>query len=69
MIWGGRKWDDDYKLWFAWRPVMLYGPLEWNRMRFENRRSRWVWLRTIHRMRCRPRTYYALVEDVPDVWR
>lgn len=64
MIWGGRKWDDDYKLWFAWRPVMLDGPIEWKRKRFEHCRARWVWLQTIYRWRTRPNNYYALVEDV-----
>jgi hypothetical protein len=63
MIWGGRQYDDEYKPWFAWRPVILYGPMEWNRMRFDDRRARVVWLQTVWRMRCEPRTYYALPED------
>jgi hypothetical protein len=53
--------DSEYSAWFAWRPVRLYGPDEWDRCR-RGRFPRWVWLTTVYRMRVRPRTYYALPE-------
>ena len=58
MIFEWTKEDDDYHEWFAWRPVQLYGPDEWDRKRL-GRYARWVWLRTVLRWRHRPRTYYS----------
>lgn len=62
MIFGGRAEDDDYHRWFAWRPVWLNGPMEWDRKRALGSSARWVWLRTIYRMRSRFGTYYAVPE-------
>jgi hypothetical protein len=60
MIFEWRREDDDYHEWFAWRPVMLYGPDEWDRVKMLRAYPRLVWLRTVLRWRNRPRTYYAL---------
>ncbi len=68
MIFGG--WphlDHDYHRWFAWRPVILYGPDEWRRERLLGARARFVWFRMVWRWRCRPRTYYALFDEARDV--
>jgi hypothetical protein len=51
-----------YEWWFAWRPVELRGPHEWDRMRATGHDARWVWLRWVRRMRCEPQYYYALLE-------
>ncbi len=59
MIFERTKEDDDYHWWFAWRPVSLYGPDEWDRQRLGHY-PRLVWLRNVLRWRNRPRTYYAL---------
>lgn len=55
-----RKWDREYRTWFAWRPVFLRGPDEWDRMRRRGARARFVWLRFIWRARMQGGTYYAL---------
>jgi len=52
--------EDEYKRWFAWRPVILYGPEEWDREKMTGSYPRVVWLCWVWRMRHRPRTYYAL---------
>lgn len=57
-----RRYDQDYHRWFAWRPVRLYGPDEWNRQRRLQAKPRLVWLRSVWRWRCQPQTYYALFE-------
>lgn len=62
MIFEWPKEDDDYHPWFAWRPVILYGPDEWDRNKLGHY-SRVVWLKTVWRWRNRPRTYYALFGD------
>lgn len=54
--------DSEYHLWFAWRPVRLCGPDEWNRSKITGGWPRWVWLRWVWRMRVRPDNYYALGE-------
>lgn len=54
--------DSEYSRWFAWRPTTLYGPDEWMRMKLSGGYARTVWLRWVWRMRCRPRTYYALFD-------
>lgn len=59
MIFGGKKEDDDYLPWFAWRPVRLSGPDEWDRQK-RGYSPRWVWLRRVYRMRSRFGTYYAI---------
>jgi hypothetical protein len=60
MIFEWRRQDSDYHPWFAWHPVTLYGPNEWDRERRLGARPRIVWLRTVLRWRCPPRTYYVL---------
>lgn len=60
-----RTYDDDYHWWFAWRPVILDGPDEWDRVRANNCRRRLVWLRWILRWRNQPSPYYALPDDKP----
>lgn len=60
MIFARRQEEHEYHKWFAWRPVWLYGPDEWDRKRFTRRPPRLVWLRFVERMRCEPRTFYAL---------
>lgn len=59
MIFQGRQYDTEYAPWFAWRPIRLYGPQEWDRMGAKNCEARLVWLRWIWRMRCKPHNYYA----------
>jgi hypothetical protein len=54
--------DKEYHPWFAWRPVMLSGPDEWDRQKRTGRNARMVWLRKIWRMRTRPNTYYAMFD-------
>jgi len=57
-----RTYDDGYKPWFAWRPVILDGPNEWTRCREKNCRRRLVWLCWIERWRHKPRPYYAVFD-------
>jgi hypothetical protein len=57
-----RKTDHEYHKWFAWRPVMLYGPNEWDREKMTGGHPRMAWLCYVWRMRNIPRTYYALPE-------
>ena len=52
--------DEDYHRWFAWRPVMLNGPKEWDRARGRNGYRRLVWLRFVWRKRSLPSTYYSV---------
>ena len=59
MVIDGKQYETEYRPWFAWRPVRLYGPDEWDRNKALNCESRLVWLRWISRMRTKPRTYYA----------
>jgi hypothetical protein len=60
-----RKDDKVYHRWFAWYPVKLRGPNEWNRERHYGCGPRTVWLQYVWRKRNgRPlSTYYALFED------
>jgi hypothetical protein len=55
-----RNYDEDYHRWFAWRPVVLTGPDEWDRTRRLNCWRRLVWLRFVWRMRSCFGTSYAL---------
>lgn len=55
-----RPHDDRYRRWFAWRPVILDGPDEWDRSKVLNTTRRMVWLRTVWRLRTKPSPYYAL---------
>lgn len=55
-----RSVDGRYRRWFAWRPVRLHGPDEWDRKRATGKPARWVWLQVIWRMRSEFGTYYAL---------
>lgn len=64
MIFERRRKDDKYRKWFAWRPVVLYGPDEWSRERRLGAWPRVVWLRTVWRWRSRPRTYYTLCAEM-----
>lgn len=54
-----KKIDKEYHRWFAWRPVKLYGPDEWDRQR-TGVNARWAWLQFIWRRRNLPRTYYSI---------
>ncbi len=58
-----RRYDAGYKQWFAWYPVKLYGPDEWTREKRLHAAPRTVWLRTVWRLRCKPRPYYALPDE------
>lgn len=60
MIFGGRREDREYHRWFAWYPVRLNGPDEWDRMKRLWARPRWAWLRMVWRMRGEPSTYYTV---------
>jgi hypothetical protein len=51
-----------YRPWFAWRPVFLSGPEEWDRMKATGRSARLVWFRWVYRMKSRPGSYYALLD-------
>jgi hypothetical protein len=55
--------DDKYQRWFAWRPVALYGPDEWDRCKRLNTRPRIAWLEYVWRYDCQPRPYYALPDE------
>jgi hypothetical protein len=55
-----RSYDKRYYRWFAWRPVILDGPDEWDRCKRLHVRRRLVWLRFIWRMRMKHTTYRAL---------
>lgn len=65
MIFEWTKEDDDYHRWFAWRPVFLYGPDEWDRRKRTGDSPRLVWLEFVWRWRDPSGTYYALF-DGPD---
>lgn len=52
--------DTRYRRWFAWFPVVLSGPDEWDRAKRLRTRPRVVWLRNVWRFRTRPSSYYAL---------
>lgn len=52
--------DNGYRRWFAWRPIFLNGPDEWDRARRLNVRERLVWLRFVWRLRLERGNYYAL---------
>lgn len=60
MIFGGFVYDDGFKKWFAWRPVKLSGPMEWDRCKVLGCKARWAWLRIILRRRSMFGTDYAL---------
>jgi hypothetical protein len=55
--------DATYKPWFAWRPVQLRGPDEWDRCKKLGTTARWVWLRFVWRRRCIPNTYYTIDDE------
>lgn len=59
----GRHYDKLYHPWFAWRPVKLSGPDEWERERRLNVGPRFVWLRWVWRYKCKPNPYYALPDE------
>jgi hypothetical protein len=59
MIFENRH-DFRYKKWFAWYPIFLSGPDEWNRCESLGCDERCVWLRFVWRYRTRPGAYYAL---------
>lgn len=52
--------DTRYRPWFAWHPVTLYGPDEWDRAKRLRTSARVVWLRWVWRYRHKPRDYIAL---------
>lgn len=58
-----RKYDKLYKPWFAWYPVFLYGPDEWDRMNRVGAGHRLVWLRRVWRARLGHTTYYAIPDE------
>lgn len=55
-----KRYECKYRRWFAWHPVRLRGPDEWDRQRALNVGPRLVWMRMIWRMKTRPKNYYAL---------
>lgn len=63
MIFNRRADDTEYHRWFAWYPVKLNGPDEWERCRARRTEPRVVWLGYVQRMRVRPNTYYFAEED------
>ena len=56
------EWREDqrYKLWFAWYPVILNGPDEWDRMKRRSARARIAWLVPVWRLRIQIGNYYAI---------
>lgn len=62
MIFIGKVYDTKYHPWFAWRPVQLRGPHEWDRCKRLRCEPRWVWLSWVYRRRCRPNTYYEIAD-------
>ena len=55
--------DLRYKKVFAWFPVALYGPDEWDRCKTLNCGERLVWLRWVWRFKTKGSTYYAIPGD------
>jgi len=58
-----RSYDDRYYLRFAWLPVRLYGPDEWNRCARLNVKERWIWLTYYWRYRARSGVYRAVPDE------
>ncbi len=58
-----RPYDTQYRRWFAWHPVILDGPDEWDRCRRLDTTRRLVWLRFVWRLRTKPTPYYALPDQ------
>ena len=55
--------DDRYHRWFAWYPVELNGPDEWERCQRLRCGPRVVWLQYVWRLKTRPGDYYALPDS------
>lgn len=49
----------EYHWWFAWRPIFLYGPDEWDRERMLDKSPRLIWLLWVMRMPTSPRFYHV----------
>lgn len=56
--------DEEYHRWFAWWPIILHGPDEWDRARRLGTYPRWVWLRFVWRKRAIPDAYYVLFDSL-----
>jgi hypothetical protein len=54
--------DKEYHRWFAWYPVILSSPDEWDRQKRTGGWGRTVWLQYVWRMRSKYNIYYALFD-------